>query len=444
MNWGSLSRGFKGVAIKQLTQHEVDPESSHGHEFQGANNLRGLLGTVACCDRPTTFYFLSDKDEEPSVQKIEDSSSSWYDSRKKEPHRSAEWRLYYKTDIVQQLSHPDDILLLALRNDNSLAVFVAPHESTSEQVLLNAFGLTRGHLLQSGQVKWLQTHGAPDLDFASVEAVEQLSLLLADEKSSHYSEAGMARVLVSAPTQIAGADMEVSKVAEQMNRAWPDGLLGASKEVVKLIVSICDPKNEAEPDLALERWLEVGEASYRLWEAEAARKFISPLRADTSVSDIQLVEKIGERWMGFRQSRVSRAGKVMEEFLSIIFNRAGLIFGTGANAKTEGGKLPDFLFPNAKSYGDPEFPAQKLRILGSKTSFKDRWRQILSEGNRVPRKHGVTRDSLITRPMFHQMEESNFIVVMPEPIIRRYQFSPPNLISLYSFIDEVRGLQNHG
>src|SRR5690606_26432250 len=98
-------------------------------------------------------------------------------------------------------------------------------------------------------------------------------------------------------------------------------------------VSTCDPNAELDPDHALEHWLEVAEASYRIWEKEAARRFIGPLRKDESVSDIQLVEEIGSRWMSFRQSRVSRAGKVMEEFLAIIFRRAGLRFAMGADAK---------------------------------------------------------------------------------------------------------------
>lgn len=442
MNWGNLSRGFSGVAIKQLSSHEVNPAVSRGHEFQGANNLVGLLGTEDCRDRPTTYYFISDDGAEPRVREIVHSVSSWYDSRRNQPHRNPEWRLYYPStvNLIQNFCQAGDLLLLALRNDGTLAVFLAPAGSVSEQVLLQAFGVTQSHYRQSGQVRWMKTAEAPALDFVGAETMEQLSLAFAEARAGE-EDTLIATVEDDAPAGSDG-DGQVSRIADLMLERWPEGRLGSNQEVVELVIGVCDPDGEAEADMALERWLEVAEASYRIWEKETARRFIAPLRNDSAVSDMELIERIGSRWMSFRQSRVSRAGKVMEEFLGILFLRAGLRFATGSSAMTENGKMPDFLFPDGDSYRDESFPAGRLRILGSKTSFKDRWRQILSEGDRVPEKHGVTRDTCITASMFEQMRISGFIVVMPQPIIARYSISrPTNLVSLTDFIEEVRGLQ---
>ena len=69
----------------------------------------------------------------------------------------------------------------------------------------------------------------------------------------------------------------------------------------------------------------------------------------------------------------------MEVFIEIILKNAGIRFQR--HAKTEFGKRPDFLFPGEGAYKDEDWLNDKLRILGSKTSFKDRWRQILTEGD---------------------------------------------------------------
>jgi hypothetical protein len=130
---------------------------------------------------------------------------------------------------------------------------------------------------------------------------------------------------------------------------------------------------------------------------------------------------------------------MMEMFLCRIFDTTRIRYEWGA--RIEGGKLPDFVFPGAKEYADNTFPETNLRILGAKTSLKDRWRQILAEGDRVRKKHGVTRDISVTRKMFSQMREASFYVVIPEQLKSQYMDPAPNLITLEEFIQEVRGLQ---
>lgn len=438
MDWGDLSRGFKGVAIKRLSSHEVDPNTSRGHEFQGARNLLTLLGDQERKKWPTSYHFIADDGASPVVQLTLDSYASWYDVRKKQD-RDPEWRLYYpaETNAIRDLSCPGDLLLIALRDNGNLAVFIAPRDSVSEALLVQAFGVARGHYSQSEDVKWLLAENAPSLDFVTAEAFQQLSLTLEGGTGSE----SLSTVVDVSPEAVVGDDSEVSDVASWMIELWPDRIKGKSREIVERVINTCDPEGHMPPDTALERWLEVAEAAYRIWEKTSACRFLAPLRHDSDVTDLELVERLGSRWMSFRQSRVSRAGKVMEEFLGILFTRAGLAFQTGSLAKTENGKLPDFLFPDGASYHNLEFPPERLRILGSKTSFKDRWRQILSEGDRVSVKHGVTRDPLITDSMLNQMKKSGLVVVMPKPIIDRCQTQSSNIVSLAEFISEVHDLQ---
>ena len=223
-----------------------------------------------------------------------------------------------------------------------------------------------------------------------------------------------------------------------MIERWPNGRLGSCSEVCSLVTDNCETDALIEPDGALVRWMEVAEASYWMWESEMFGRFLKPIRFDVNVSDTVLAEMVSERWMSYRQGRVSRAGTMMETFLADIFRRAALPFSHGA--KIEGGKLPDFLFPGVKQYNDLTWPADKLRILGSKTSFKDRWRQILSEGNRVIHKHGITRDVAITAGMFSQMGDAGLTVVMPASVRGGYAAIPTNLISLTEFIADVRSI----
>ena len=70
---------------------------------------------------------------------------------------------------------------------------------------------------------------------------------------------------------------------------------------------------------------------------------------------------------------MSRAGKVLEIDIAHILDARGIEYE--AQAKTENGKKPDFLFPSQAAYEDPAFPEEQLRMLASETSIKDRFRQ---------------------------------------------------------------------
>lgn len=113
--------------------------------------------------------------------------------------------------------------------------------------------------------------------------------------------------------------------------------------------------------------------------------------------------------------RKARSGKSLEHNLTDIFMRAKVSFS--AQAKTEQNKRPDFLFPSATRYHDPFFPASHLYMMGAKTTCKDRWRQILSEANRIDSPFLFTLDTAITDCQYEEMCAAKVRLVMPAPLL---------------------------
>lgn len=74
-----------------------------------------------------------------------------------------------------------------------------------------------------------------------------------------------------------------------------------------------------------------------------------------------------------------------------------------------------------------------------KTTCKDRWRQVLNEGQRVPRKHLITLQRGISRNQLSEMVDAKVTLVVPSSLHRDYpKDSPMPLLGIDSFVDEVR------
>lgn len=116
--------------------------------------------------------------------------------------------------------------------------------------------------------------------------------------------------------------------------------------------------------------------------------------------------------------RKSRAGKSLEHHLADIFRIFDVSFSM--NAKTEGNKKPDFVFPNIESYHNINFDNNKLIILASKTTCKDRWRQILNEADRVKLKHLFTLQQGISSSQLGEMYKYNVRLVVPAPLLSTF------------------------
>lgn len=116
--------------------------------------------------------------------------------------------------------------------------------------------------------------------------------------------------------------------------------------------------------------------------------------------------------------RKSRAGKSLEHHLSEIFNTFEITYS--AQAVTEDYKKPDFLFPNAEAYYNERFNTDNLIMLASKTTCKDRWRQILNEADRIKTKHLFTLQQGISINQLEEMYKNNVCLVVPKPYLESF------------------------
>ena len=135
--------------------------------------------------------------------------------------------------------------------------------------------------------------------------------------------------------------------------------------------------------------------------------------------------------------RKSRSGASLELHARTIFDEERLPYSH--DEISEGRKRPDFLFPSAEAYRTSSFPAERLQMLAVKTTCKDRWRQILNEADRIPRKYLLTLQEGVSHHQFSEMTTEGVSLVVPTPIHGSYPKNiRPQLLSLSEFIKVTR------
>ncbi|WGT50361.1 type II restriction endonuclease [Thioclava nitratireducens] len=144
------------------------------------------------------------------------------------------------------------------------------------------------------------------------------------------------------------------------------------------------------------------------------------------------------------QRRKARSGRSLElhtrEILLEERFQEGADFEHGP--QSEPGKRPDFLFPSQAAYRDPSFPAARLRMLATKTTCRDRWRQVLNEADRIPVKHLLTLQEGVSEAQFREMAQANVQLVVPEPLIGKFPSSiRADIQTLESFMGDLRLLE---
>lgn len=109
--------------------------------------------------------------------------------------------------------------------------------------------------------------------------------------------------------------------------------------------------------------------------------------------------------------RKSRAGRSLENQFGHILREAGIPF-TARARDIEG--QPDILIPGAAQYNDPTFPAERLCMVGVKTTCRDRWRQVLTEARRAKHRHILTLQPAISANQLREMAEAGLVLVVPK------------------------------
>lgn len=220
--------------------------------------------------------------------------------------------------------------------------------------------------------------------------------------------------------------IQSEKYPEQWNEVFPTGL-----EIIQFLHG-SGFHSELEPD---KRILKRREHEFNLFKL-VEKKHALPL-IQAGFNDVEEFIKLAN---SISNRRKSRSGKSLELHLENIFKEQEL-FEFGTQCKTEGNKRPDFLFPDAESYHNKEYPTNKLRMLAVKTTVKDRWRQILNEAKRLETSYLFTLQQGVSKNQFAEMLDEGVQLVVPLGLHKSYPEEIRNkLMTLEEFIEETKNL----
>lgn len=401
MKKGCLSEYFSGVVAKRLSAVEADPKKSNQHEFNGVRPLRSLLGDERI-DRMTSRFMYFGDEEEKAVST--DGYLTWYDSRIDQPHRSAEYRLYFPTTSVSEMMQEGDLLLVAKKTDGSILMVAVQGGSTVENQLLWLFGFTEVER-QFVQKDYEDAHEDIPLNFASKIIIEELGIEI-EEREDNLLETLLSRFGGKFPKTA-----EFSAFARQIVGA--SSLDGA--------------------DVVLMAWMDKEEALFRTLERHMVAERLR-------VGFGEDVDAFIDFSLSVQNRRKSRVGHALENHLEQVFRDHSVTYSRGK--MTENRAKPDFVFPGISHYHDPHFPETGLTMLGVKSTCKDRWRQVLAEAKRIDRKHLFTLEPGISENQTAEMAVNSLTLVLPESLHDSYKpAQQAELLKLGEFISLVAAKQ---
>lgn len=383
----SISAIFEGAAAKYLTAVDADSVRSNQHEIGGLPRVgfKDYLGIPSAAEEfryPCVMaYFSSDGEMELCHDVV-----TWYDSRRNIASRSPEYRLYYKDNSVTELIQPGDFFLVAKKRDNTLLLVFTPADSSVEYQLRHLFGL-------SDLADRFTAADMPErtLILPVKLLLEELGIQAIDESSAESD-----------------LDMLLDRFPDELPR---------TSEFSALAREVSDLDCVEDPDSALLGWMEREEALFRAYE----RHVVAERLREGFGADGDDVDEFISFSLSVQNRRKSRVGHAFENHLCAIFTSNGLQFERGGSTRvTENSAKPDFLFPGFDAYHNSAFPTDRLFLLGAKTTCKDRWRQVLSEGDRLKKKYLVTLEAGISAAQTAEMQDKGLQLIVPGPVHTSY------------------------
>ena len=408
MQYGMLADHFDGAGAKYLAEVEVNRLLSNQHEFQGIGAFREILGeTDDQVHFQATYYWLDDEDDAPvSVE----ASCTWNDVRRNQPTRSAEYRLYYpaRTEEIVHRAVAGDLLIIAKTKERELFIILCPAHSTTAQQLLWLFGLNP--FGQQADVRVIDRDTAVSLGFGARTILDDLGIDLVEPEPDSLG------LLIDRYEGKFPATKEFSQFAR-------DTLAG-----IDCLES---------PDDALSSWMDHEEALFRHMERYIVeRRFHEGFTQSGSID----VDAAARFFLSVHNRRKSRAGHALGNHLEEIWKVHEVRYTR--EARTEFRKRPDFLFPGQDKYDDESYDPAMLTMLGAKRTCKDRWRQVLSEADKITHKHLLTTQPSISEYQTEEMRASNLQLVIPRSLFGSYQPAQQSwLMDVEGFIDLVKSRQ---
>jgi len=182
----------------------------------------------------------------------------------------------------------------------------------------------------------------------------------------------------------------------------------------------------------LARWLEREEQLFRALENVVIRERLA--------KNFATVDEFIEYSLSVQNRRKSRMGFALQNHLAELFTRLGLRFTP--QARTEASNKPDFIFPGEREYHDAKFNTALLVMLGVKSTSKDRWRQVLTEADRIPQKHLCTLEAGISAKQTDEMRRQQLTLVVPTGLHATYTAAQlSGMLSVTEFVEFVRRKQ---
>ena len=129
-----------------------------------------------------------------------------------------------------------------------------------------------------------------------------------------------------------------------------------------------------DPDGALEARMSYEEDLFKAMESSIVKEQLIKVFAE--------VDQFIKYSLSVQNRRKSRVCHALENHLSAVFDANLIKYSRGC--RTENNSKPDFIFPGADEYHNPAIGSPPLKMLGAKTTCKDRWRQVLSEAQKIP------------------------------------------------------------
>jgi hypothetical protein len=391
--------GLRAVAVawKRLAAVEMPGAGSNQHEFNGTKPLEAILGTPTGKETvPTRFMLLGDEIGD-SVACMD--HCTWYDARSNHPTRS-ELRLFYRANAVTGLMQEGDLAIFFKRGDGSLAFVVVKAGTKVEAEVIALF-----------DIETVSDHQMRGLSPDQVMALRRRPLL-----TSLAIELG-----------IVEEDQSAALIQQAMERF--DGKFPSTLDMALFARETIEMPAGADADMTLELLVAHEEIIFRGMERIIVERELK--------DNIHKIEPFIDLALGVINRRKSRAGNSLQHHLQAVLEAAGLELTP--QGRTEGKNRPDFLLPGERQYRDRNWPDARLAMIAVKRTLKDRWRQILTEANRIPEKHLVTLEPSISESQLEEMRSKRVLLVVPKGIHGTYApHLRTRLMTVEGMIEDIR------
>jgi len=398
----NLADLFTSVAVKELVQVDL-PGGSNQHEINGSRALQGFFSANQRTQAEVSWHYFADGQDPVR----DEGWITFYDARERSVSRTghSEWRLYYHGNFLRY-ALPGDVLILArARLDGGTARYFA--------------------LVFQQDSSWLR---AVKVLLGLDEVPTSLELVPEATLSSAALEFTRQRVLDELGLEIA---LPPAKTDEQIitdKFGWEFPTTAQMSTFARTLVDT----DVAQADDTLVLWLTREEQLFRALERVLVQRQLE--------EGFNSVEDFISFSLSVQNRRKSRMGHALEHHLAALFDGNDVRYSR--QARTEGKNKPDFLFPGLEQYQNQSYSSTRLTILASKSSCKDRWRQILTEAVRIHPKHLCTLEPGISTSQTDEMKQQQVRLVLPSSLLATYTSAQhQEILSVQQFISMVLARQ---